>query len=272
MDFKKTILILFFFSTLNFIAQENKKGLIHYGQIQDLTIGNKQGIDYNSFLIFDNEKSFYVTANDSLQYGINNENYSSENTVTETASGTKEISTGQPTHDVGNQFYYDRKKDSLWSYLRYTKSMYMKEKRPTLHWKLEKESKKIGNFTCFKATANFRGRDYIAWYTIDIPLPYGPWKLNNLPGLILEAYDVDYKIFFYFKNIEYPTNNKAKVGFIKESSIDPFIKWYSYKEYLEISKDYIDEKFEKMIILSKQIGTFTPIKSKIEETYIEISE
>ena len=58
-----------------------------------------------------------------------------------------------------------------------------------MEWKLNKETKNIGKFNCKKATCSFRGRNYTAWYTLEVPLPYGPWKLQGLPGVILEAYD-----------------------------------------------------------------------------------
>ena len=36
----------------------------------------------------------------------------------------------------------------------------------------------------------FRGRDYVAWYTEEIPLPpMGPYKFGGLPGLITCIYD-----------------------------------------------------------------------------------
>jgi GLPGLI family protein len=58
-------------------------------------------------------------------------------------------------------------------------------------WKIEKASKEIIGNTCQKATAHFRGRIWTAWYTTNIPVQEGPWKLWGLPGLILEAYDSD---------------------------------------------------------------------------------
>lgn len=37
------------------------------------------------------------------------------------------------------------------------------------------------------ATTIFRGRKWTVYFTEDIPLPLGPWKLGALPGLILSA-------------------------------------------------------------------------------------
>lgn len=65
-------------------------------------------------------------------------------------------------------------------------------KRLMQGWKLSNVSKKIENYTCYKATLvdfNERsGNETIieAWYTPDIALPYGPGGYGGLPGLILE--------------------------------------------------------------------------------------
>lgn len=56
-------------------------------------------------------------------------------------------------------------------------------------WTMLDSTKQILGYTCQKAECNFRGRQYIAWFTTDIPVSDGPWKLNGLPGLIMEAYD-----------------------------------------------------------------------------------
>lgn len=71
-------------------------------------------------------------------------------------------------------------------------------------WKLENEQKKIGNYTCYKATwtRNMERTNWTkeegpkkvtvevtttAWYTPEIPVSHGPREYWGLPGLILEV-------------------------------------------------------------------------------------
>lgn len=58
-----------------------------------------------------------------------------------------------------------------------------------MKWKITAEEKKIESLTCIKAECHFRGRQYIAWFTPDIPLPFGPWKMGGLPGLVVDLHD-----------------------------------------------------------------------------------
>jgi len=61
------------------------------------------------------------------------------------------------------------------------------EVMPLQKWKMLTETKKIGNYLCKKATTQFRGRTYTAWYTESLPFIGGPWKFDGLPGMILEV-------------------------------------------------------------------------------------
>jgi GLPGLI family protein len=70
-----------------------------------------------------------------------------------------------------------------------TVSMLVTDNYPQFSWNISSETKNIAGYQCKKAVASFRGREWTAWFTMDIPVPYGPWKLNGLPGLILEAHD-----------------------------------------------------------------------------------
>lgn len=92
------------------------------------------------------------------------------------------------------------------------KSHYVKESIPGFKWNLNyTDVKKIGDLICRKATVSFRGRNYISWYTPEIPLPYGPYKFHGLPGLIIEIYDETHR--YTWNLISYKFNND--ISFIK---------------------------------------------------------
>ncbi len=57
------------------------------------------------------------------------------------------------------------------------------------NWKLINESKVINTINCKKAEVTFKGRNWLAWYSPEIPLPYGPYKFSGLPGLIVKITD-----------------------------------------------------------------------------------
>ncbi|MCQ9639845.1 GLPGLI family protein [Chryseobacterium sp. WG14] len=63
-------------------------------------------------------------------------------------------------------------------------------------WTITDSTKVSDNFRLQKATAQFGGRNWIAWFTKDIPMPYGPYKFNGLPGLIMELYDTQKNYYF----------------------------------------------------------------------------
>ncbi|MDD7455246.1 MAG: GLPGLI family protein [Bacteroidales bacterium] len=58
-------------------------------------------------------------------------------------------------------------------------------------WTFESGTRTVMGYECHKAVTKFRGREWTAWYAIDIPFSYGPWKFGGLPGLILAISDGD---------------------------------------------------------------------------------
>lgn len=102
----------------------------------------------------------------------------------------------------------------------YGKKFLVKDQLQTMEWTLGKETKKIGNYTCFKATTFIPTDDLLwysfswgrmrsndttqeesntneqkavevtqveAWYTPQVPVRHGPSEYWGLPGLILEV-------------------------------------------------------------------------------------
>ncbi len=58
-----------------------------------------------------------------------------------------------------------------------------------LNWKILSDKKQLGEFNVQKATTDFAGRNWEAWFTTDVPIQDGPYKFSGLPGLIVEIVD-----------------------------------------------------------------------------------
>jgi GLPGLI family protein len=97
----------------------------------------------------------------------------------------------------------------------YGKLFLVQDKLPAIEWVMNNESKQIGNYICFKATASIPASDLnwynfswdeirnntenegedqkspvtevVAWYSPQIPVSQGPSEYWGLPGLILEV-------------------------------------------------------------------------------------
>lgn len=63
------------------------------------------------------------------------------------------------------------------------------ENKLELNWRIRLEEQVILGYVCRKATTSFRGRNYVAWYTEEIPISNGPHLFGGLPGLILKIED-----------------------------------------------------------------------------------
>lgn len=79
-----------------------------------------------------------------------------------------------------------RTKEYLKEYKREHLLIEKKEKK----WKVTQESKKIGEYVCFKAidiaSTNTKMKP-IVWFTPQIPVSFGPLDFNGLPGLVIRV-------------------------------------------------------------------------------------
>ncbi|MBF8150215.1 GLPGLI family protein [Winogradskyella sp. F6397] len=118
----------------------------------------------------------------------------------------------------GSDVFYKNIKDKRYVDQKETmgKRFLIKDSISPIEWKLESDTKHIGEYMCFKATYtkqvpkinfNFSSnsnndeekdeaeapemieRTVTAWYTPQIPVSNGPAKYQGLPGLILEIHD-----------------------------------------------------------------------------------
>ncbi|WP_074408532.1 GLPGLI family protein [Aquimarina megaterium] len=127
----------------------------------------------------------------------------------------------------------------------------VKDNLEKLNWKLEDETKKIGNYTCYKATAKRMGQrmqsmtisadseeemtepeeeeiTITAWYTPEIPISNGPGSYWGLPGLILEINDGDQSIL----STKLVLNSKKKID-IKEPTKGKVVTEEKFEKIME---------------------------------------
>jgi len=73
-------------------------------------------------------------------------------------------------------------------------------------WKISTETEQIAGYRSQKATTRYGGRDWIVWFTPEIPISEGPWKLRGLPGLILKAETADGEFLLTATSVSRSTN------------------------------------------------------------------
>lgn len=68
-------------------------------------------------------------------------------------------------------------------------NFYYEEPMPQIRWQIDNERKEVLGYECQKAVGKLFGRTWSVWFALELPLPEGPWLLQGLPGLIMEAED-----------------------------------------------------------------------------------
>ncbi|WP_445750095.1 GLPGLI family protein [Polaribacter sp.] len=191
----RKLYILFFLLISSIIKSQENKVYVEY-EITNLSTGKP--IYVKAKLFVDKRKSVYTIDPKDTKYNKEekatyNEN---DNSITKIIYKSSD-----------NLFYLitDFLKDSIEfnSNSRETKFIVQEKKHP-FKWTIHKERRKIGDFDCIKATTYFRGRNYIAWYSPEIPLNSGPWKFSGLPGLIIEVQDLENLFSWKTQTIIYP--------------------------------------------------------------------
>ena len=142
---------------------------------------------------------------------------------------------------------------------------------PKIEWELSDKESIILGYHCKLATAKFRGREYKVWYTLEIPVPIGPWKLGGLPGLILKA-DADNGSFtFEATSIILNTSLEVPEKYVKlyENNMD---KISDYPIVIEMENKALEEfRQEQIANLPKDVNLtyFPPIRKDLIEVIFD---
>ena len=99
-------------------------------------------------------------------------------------------------------YFYFANENKFYTKERVISNYLVEETAPKINWKINKDTASFSGVKCQKAIANFKGRTWTAWFAPELPFQSGPWKLNGLPGLIIEAIDETKTVHFQFAGIE----------------------------------------------------------------------
>ncbi len=94
---------------------------------------------------------------------------------------------------------------------------YYSEPIAEMDWVIGDSTKIVLGYECVMAKTDYHGRHWTVWFTPEIPVQDGPWKLCGLPGLILEATE--------------PTGQHKFIATGIESSNREIMPIYSPKKY-----------------------------------------
>lgn len=141
---------------------------------------------------------------------------------------------------------------------------------PAFNWELiPSKTDTIKGYVCNQAKLKFRGTNLTAYYTVDIPIQFGPWKFDGLPGLILKISDDESpnKIYWEATKIIYPHKEKTDFSFNEENyqmSLKEF-KILSYKIYDERNKEYIERHGQGAVTTQPKVRKRPYVVEKIYE-------
>lgn len=94
-----------------------------------------------------------------------------------------------PTKKTYTYVFTEPAEETLTVYGKYGEDLgYYTEPIAEMEWNIAEDSTAtVLGYECVMAESDYHGRHWKAWFTPEIPMPFGPWKLRGLPGLILKA-------------------------------------------------------------------------------------
>lgn len=108
-----------------------------------------------------------------------------------------------PRSEFNATVFKDLKNTEVWIQQNVAQDRFLyQEPEVPIQWEFTDESKMIEQYMALKATTSFGGRDYEAWFTLEVPINDGPYVFSGLPGLILELYDTEKDYHFNLASIQ----------------------------------------------------------------------
>ncbi len=198
----KQFIFIFFMTVINIYGQQS--AIVEYEYLYNPNLGKKSTdyITYKAITTVDKAAEYAKQYRYILKFNPNESYYY--------------IDAGMKPDDLEDPMAYHFSKMMLGSGIFYQNApkRYTLNQKESMHqlylvrdtiqndWTISYEKKMIGGFKCYKATKKYkRGRDIVAWFTPEIPVPFGPAGYGAAPGLILQL--TFFKHTLRVKNIKF---------------------------------------------------------------------
>jgi GLPGLI family protein len=161
-----------------------------------------------NMVLFIGKNASLYTSQDKIAYELSEEQKSMARAIARAGSGN-----GAPTlikidRSAGewlsrtNYFFFTKEKKMITKEEIIGSSYLIDEVIPEIKWRITKDTATFSGVACQKAIANFENRNWVAWFAPSLPFQSGPWKLQGLPGLIIDAFDENKTVQFQFAGFE----------------------------------------------------------------------
>jgi GLPGLI family protein len=172
---------------------------------------------------------------------------------------------------------------------RINRNLFVYDEDIKFNWRILPDKEKIGTYNTQKATMEFGGRKWTAWFSTDIPFQDGPYKFYGLPGLIVKIED-DGKNYSWllsgnktikdWKEFTYAEEANAKFGMTsnekKTTTKEKFEKAYAaFKaDPLAEARPYMTQEMmsQKMPGSETTVGEFLKNQEKIAKDFFNAND
>lgn len=120
-----------------------------------------------------------------------------------------------------------------------------------IKWKLTDEHAAFGKWKTQKATADYKGRSWEAWFTQELPFQDGPYKFSGLPGLIVKLSDTGHEHNFELIEVKKlpkisfePYKNPKVMTAEKYRALPPYFNQAEYIEFVNVTKEGIETRLK----------------------------
>ena len=215
----KKIIFLYFviLNSLIINAQKNLK--------IDYTFKDENNHICNSTLYIIKKESLY-RIDDKRDDGIDEEKTKGDNYV-------------KVNNDALSKIFYSANKKTITRIPLYKSEVVYTDDDTKIKYKLTGNNKLINKYNCQEAKLTLNGRKYTIWFTTDFETSFGPYKINGLPGLVVELTE---------------ETNKVKITLKSIKRIDDVTEFNKYKNYITSKKSltYTDYEIKMTEIMTKR--------------------